>query len=61
MISSPREGSLMSNLRSPTLRELHAGDAPATLPRTRPKYAWLYEDPDLAPAARHETPLSAWA
>lgn len=29
--------------------------------RTQRKYFWIEEDPDLAPPARRETPLSAWA
>lgn len=30
-------------------------------PRAQRKYFWIEEDPDLAPAVRRETPLSAWS
>lgn len=32
--------------------------APAS--RAQRKYFWIDEDPDLAPPARRETPLTAW-
>jgi hypothetical protein len=46
------------------LRDLRA-DIPfvnreAPKPRAQRKYFWIDEDPDLAPAARRETPLTAW-
>lgn len=30
-------------------------------PRSQRKYFWIDEDPDLAPAPRRETPLTAWS
>ncbi|MEA3200894.1 MAG: hypothetical protein QOE90_2322 [Thermoplasmata archaeon] len=55
----------MQATRAPTLRDLHTGLFPAAepaLPRSRrQKYAWIDEDPDLAPAPRPEVPLSAWS
>lgn len=51
--------------RTPTFRDLHANlDARAprgTTPTRRMVAKLIEDDPDLAPAARHETPLSAWA
>lgn len=29
--------------------------------RAQRKYFWIDEDPDLAPAPRRETPLTAWS
>lgn len=52
----------MRATRAPTLRDLHQNAArPASKLRARRDDAWIFEDPDLAPAPRHETPLTAWA
>gem|GEM_PF-5805184 len=48
---------------APTLRDLHLGIVPTRVvgvPSRRQTYAWIDEDPDLAPAPRREVPLSAW-
>lgn len=49
----------MSPIRSPTLRDVAAGRFPPT-PR-RDVRALIRADPDLAPPARREVPLTAFA
>lgn len=67
MIASPAESFLMQATRAPTLRDLHTGlyPAPRVVPvRSRSRratYAWIDEDPDLAPKPRAEVPLTAWS
>lgn len=54
----------MSHTRTPTLRDLHtnARVAPRASRPTRRAYdALILDDPDLAPPARTEMPLTAWA
>ena len=48
---------------APTLRDLHYGILPARrgVPSRAQRFAWIDEDPDLAPAPRRETPLDAFA
>lgn len=53
---SSMEAKNLHDLRA-DLPTLHRG---AAKPRAQRKYFWIDEDPDLAPAARRETPLSAW-
>lgn len=54
----------MQAIRAPTLRDLHTGlytpAAPALPKSRRATYAWIDEDPDLAPKPRAEVPLTAW-
>lgn len=52
----------MSQKRAPTFRDLHTNGftSPRRKPRARSDDAWILDDPDLAPSARSETPLSAW-
>lgn len=59
----------MSETRALTLRELHHLPHAPTIHEPAPKagivprsrrYAWIAEDPDLAPAPRAEMPLTAW-
>jgi hypothetical protein len=63
MIASPRVVLSMEVQTAPTLRDLHLGIVPTrVLPVSRRRaYAWIDEDPDLAPAPRREVPLTAWA
>ncbi len=63
MIASPRVVLSMEAQTAPTLRDLHLGIVPTRVvgvPSRRQTYAWIDEDPDLAPAPRREVPLSAW-
>ena len=53
----------MSEIRAPTLRDLHHPYAPTIVePRRRLRrlMAEILEDPDLAPPPRVEMPLTAW-
>jgi hypothetical protein len=64
MITAGREGSLMSETRTLTVRDLAHPYAPTIVePRRsfRRLVAEIMEDPDLAPPPRAEVPLSAWA
>lgn len=64
MIFSPGESILMRATHAPTLRDLHLGlfaPAPRGVPSRAQTYAWIDEDPDLAPAKRREVRLDAFA
>lgn len=62
MIASPLVVLSMEAQATPTLRDLHLGIVPTrTIPVSRRRaYAWIDEDPDLAPAPRREVPLTAF-
>jgi hypothetical protein len=62
MIARPRVVLSMEAQTAPTLRDLHLGLTPTRVlpPSRRRAYAWIDDDPDLAPAPRREVPLTAF-